>query len=84
MTKNPNDELRELLIGTWTGVAILAEMMIHSGAIQREDLLCFLRDAENLAKDRRSLALSGMIQLIVKLEGLAGCTDDGLATDQSC
>ena len=44
-----NDETRELLIGTWVGVAMIVEMLIEQGLVSREDLLLLLSRAQMAA-----------------------------------
>lgn len=63
----PDDDLQELLIGTWTAIALVAEATIRAGAIQREDLLESLADAEAIVKGSRRIALSAITRLLVRL-----------------
>jgi len=58
------DETRELLIGTWVGVAMIVEMLIEQGLVSREDLLLLLSRAQMAAPDRRSTALAGLRLLV--------------------
>jgi hypothetical protein len=50
-----SNEMRELLVGTWTGIALIADVLIQQGAVPREDLIAALSDAEALARDRRRI-----------------------------
>lgn len=59
-----SNETRELLVGTWTGIALIADVLIRQGVAQREDLIGVLADAEALARDRRRIALSALRKLI--------------------
>jgi hypothetical protein len=47
--------MRELLVGTWTGIALIADVLIQQGAVPREDLIATLSDAAALARDRRRI-----------------------------
>ena len=58
------DETRELLIGTWVGVAMVVEMLIEQDLVSREDLLLLLSRAEAAARDRRSTAIAGLRLLV--------------------
>jgi len=58
------DETRELLIGTWVGIAMIVEMLIDQGLVSREDLLVLLSRAQMAARDRRSTALAGLRLLV--------------------
>jgi hypothetical protein len=74
-----DDEMRQLLVGTWTGIALIAEILIGRGVAQREQLVSLLSEAEALAKDRRRIALSALRKLLdesfVKREFYTfGCT----------
>jgi hypothetical protein len=57
-------ELRELLIGTWTGIVLIAEILINGGALRREDIVSALSDAERLARDRRRISLTALRKLM--------------------
>lgn len=57
------DEMRELLVGTWIGIALIAEILIQQGAARREDLVSALSDAEALARDQRRIALTALRKL---------------------
>jgi hypothetical protein len=48
MIEQGPDEARELLVGTWIGIALIAEMLIRNGAAPREGLISVLSDAEAL------------------------------------
>ena len=58
------DEVRELLIGTWIGVALIVERLLQSGMIAREELVLPLSQGEALAKDQRRIALTALRRLI--------------------
>jgi hypothetical protein len=60
---DPN-ETRELLVGTWTGIALIVDVLVRQGATPREHLIAALSDAEALARDRRRIALSALRKLI--------------------
>jgi hypothetical protein len=59
-----SNEMRELLVGTWTGIALIAHVIIQQGVVPRDDLIATLSDAEALARDRRRIALSALRKLI--------------------
>jgi len=58
------DEIRELLIGTWTGIALIGELLIQRGSLRREDIVSALCDAERLAKDHRRISLTALRKLM--------------------
>lgn len=58
------NEARELLIGTWIGIALLADMLIEHGVLPREELLLILAQTEEAASDKRRTALAGLRLLI--------------------
>jgi hypothetical protein len=64
MIEQGPDEARELLVGTWIGITLIAEMLIRNGAARREDLVSVLSDAEALARDQRRIALTALRKLI--------------------
>jgi hypothetical protein len=57
-------EARELLIGTWIGIALLADTLIEHGVLSREELLLPLSQTEEAASDKRRTALAGLRLLI--------------------
>jgi hypothetical protein len=57
-------EARELLIGTWIGIALLADTLIEHGVLSKEELLLPLSQIEEAASDRRRTALAGIRLLI--------------------
>jgi hypothetical protein len=57
-------ETRELLLGTWIGVALLVEMLVAKDLISREELLLLLSDAEEAAYSERRTSLAGLRMLI--------------------
>ena len=57
-------ETRELLIGTWIGIALLADTLIEQGTLSGEDLLLTLSQTEEAATDKRRTALAGLRLLI--------------------
>lgn len=61
-----HSEMRELLIGTWTGTALIIDMLVEDGAVERQNVIDRLSEAEALAKDRRGLAISALRRLIEK------------------
>jgi hypothetical protein len=64
MEQLSSDEVRELLVGTWTGIALLIESLVQARAVERGDLVLPLSQAEALAKDRRRIALTALRKLI--------------------
>src|SRR4051794_27430062 len=57
-------EARELLIGTWIGIAHLADTLIVHGVLSRGELLRTLSQIEEAASDNRRTALAGLRALI--------------------
>ena len=57
-------ETRELLLGTWIGVALVVEMLVAKDLISREDLLLLLGDAEDAVCRERRTSLAGLRMLI--------------------
>jgi hypothetical protein len=57
-------EARELLIGTWIGIALLADTLIEHGVLSRGELLRPLSLIEEEASDKRGTALAGLRLLI--------------------
>jgi hypothetical protein len=57
-------EARELLIGTWIGIAHLADTLIEHGVLPRGELLRTLSQIEEVASDKRRTALAGLRLLI--------------------
>src|SRR4051794_13849770 len=57
-------ETRELLIGTWIGIAHLADTLIEHGILSRGELLRTLSQIEEAASDERRTALAGLLLLI--------------------
>jgi hypothetical protein len=57
-------EARELLIGTWIGIALLADTLIEQGVLSKEEMLRPLSQIEEAASDRRRTALAGIRLLI--------------------
>lgn len=64
MSRSTSLELRELLVGTWTGIALIAECLFEAGAVDRDEVLSLLSQGETLAKDRRFIALAALRKLI--------------------
>lgn len=60
-------ETRELLVGTWIGVALIVEVLIARYDLPREEVLLLLADAETAAKGERCTAIAGMRALIDRL-----------------
>src|SRR4051812_29998504 len=58
------DEAQELLIGTWVGVALLANMLIENAVLSKDELLWTLSQIEEAASDNRRTALAGLRRLI--------------------
>jgi hypothetical protein len=61
------EEMRELLVGTWAAIAVIAEVFIKAGFVAREEILEPLAAAEIAARDRRELALRGVRMLVERL-----------------
>jgi hypothetical protein len=57
-------EARELLIGTWIGIAHLADTLIENGVLSRGELLRTLSQIGEAASDERRTALAGLQLLI--------------------
>ena len=57
-------ETRELLLGTWIGVALVVEMLVAKELISREELLLLLGDAEDAVCRERRTSLAGLRMLI--------------------
>ena len=57
-------EARELLIGTWIGIAHLADTLIEHRVLSRGELLRTLSQIEEAASDERRTALAGLRLLI--------------------
>jgi len=66
MNEMGSQETRELLIGTWIGVALLTETLINRDLLSREELLGLLSDVEAAANDSRRTAVAGLRLLIEK------------------
>ena len=64
MEELESSEARELLIGTWIGIALLADTLIEYGFLSKEELLQPLSQIEERAPDRRRTALAGLRLLI--------------------
>ena len=58
------EEARELLIGTWIGIALLADTLIEHGVISKKELLVTLSQTEEAASNKRRTALAGLRLLI--------------------
>jgi hypothetical protein len=58
------NEARELLIGTWISIALLADTLIEHGVLSKEEMLRPLSQIEEAASDRRRTALAGIRLLI--------------------
>jgi hypothetical protein len=58
------EEARELLIGTWIGLAVLADTLIEHGVISKAELLLTLSQTEEAASNKRRTALAGLRLLI--------------------
>ncbi len=64
MSELESKETRELLIGTWIGIALIADTLIEYGVLSREELLQTLSQTEEAASDKRRTALAGLRLLI--------------------
>ena len=73
MSELSRDETRELLVGTWTAVALVVDVLIKQDALCREELVVMLAEAEAAApRDRRRTAFAGLRFLIERGFGEAG------------
>jgi hypothetical protein len=59
-TRDVREENRELLMGTWIGVALIVELLIAEGILDRENLLLLLGQFEAAAPGWRKTALAGL------------------------
>lgn len=59
-----NDDVRELLLGTWASIALIAGHMIRDGAIRRNDLVSLLSDAETAANGQRRVPLTAIRRML--------------------
>ena len=66
MSELESMETRELLIGTWIGIALIADTLIEHGVLSREELLLTLSQIEEAARDKRRTALAGLRLLITR------------------
>jgi len=64
MPERELEEARELLIGTWIGIALLADTLIEHGVIPKKELLLILSQTEEAASNTRRTALAGLRLLI--------------------
>ena len=65
MAELRTEELRELLAGTWIGMACLAELLVQGGTIPRGKLLSLLAAIEGMADDpHRRSGIAGLRRLI--------------------
>jgi hypothetical protein len=64
MPEQELEEARELLIGTWIGIALLADTLIEHGLISKKELLVTLSQTEEAASNKRRTALAGLRLLI--------------------
>ncbi len=69
-------ETRELLLGTWIGVSLLAEILIDRELICRGDLVGVLEQAIAIARGGRRTAIAGMCLLIESGFGLGASAPD--------
>jgi hypothetical protein len=58
------EEFRELLLGTWLGVALIAEELVQADAVRRGDLLVRLGEGLAVARGRRRTSLAAMHKFI--------------------
>jgi len=59
-TRDSREENRELLMGTWIGIALIVEMLIAQEVMERENLLALLAQFEEAAPGWRKTALAGL------------------------
>jgi hypothetical protein len=58
------DELQELFVGTWIGLAVVVEFLIDSKALSRGEVTTLLSACESAVTGRRRTAISGLRQII--------------------
>jgi hypothetical protein len=63
-TRDSREENRELLMGTWIGIALIVEVLITHDVIDRESLLALLAQFEEAAPSWRKTALAGLRMFI--------------------
>ena len=64
MRTSEAEDFRELLAGTWIGVALIAEYFIQTGTADRFQVAGVLSQAEALAQHPRRIPLTAMRKLI--------------------
>jgi hypothetical protein len=65
MAEASADELRELVAGTWLGVACIVELLIDENIVSRDALKSLLSAGENRTHDhRRRAGIAGLRRLI--------------------
>jgi hypothetical protein len=58
------NEARELLIGTWIGIALLADALIERRILSKREFMLLLSQTEEASSDNRRTALAGLRLLI--------------------
>lgn len=64
MQELDRDDARTLLLGTWTAIALIVEVLIQQAVIPRYELLETLQEAQALAQDDRRTAIVAVRMLI--------------------
>lgn len=64
MQELDRDDARTLLLGTWTAIALIVEVLIQQAVIPRYELLETLQAAQALAQDDRRTAIAAVRMLI--------------------
>lgn len=69
-------EIDDLLIGTWLGISIIADMLAETGVIERELLAIRLAEAVMLARGSRRIPLRSILWLVQEMARLPAVGDD--------
>ena len=64
MSEMESNEARELLIGTWIGIALLADALIERRILSKRELMLLLSQTGEASSDNRRTALAGLRLLI--------------------
>ena len=78
MACTDQNRTQELFVGTWAGIAIIAEALIEAGVIKRKAILTPLSAAEALREDNsdwplrviRVLIREGVVKAPIELPGI--------------
>ena len=69
MVEPSKEEVRELLVGAWTSIALIVDAIVCSDLMQRSELIQPLIEAEMVANDRRRVALAAVRKLVEMSSG---------------